>query len=208
MSFVMVFFSSCIGVHMDITVRNNGTGTIALEYRISRTAESLGKLDGNENWFIFPVGRVDFERTINRIDGLTLNSFAARSDEKDQIIKVALAFSNLDALSAFLDYTGQQSRIIRENGTYRLSLTLGGDNNHHDPELLELTETVFEGYTMELGFTFPRNTTLILMDGSSGRNIDAPPVGEVLQNGRNIRFAASMADLLSSREPVVMEIRW
>jgi hypothetical protein len=203
----MVFFSSCIGVQMDITVRNNGTGTMDLEYRISRTAESLGKLDGNENWPILPAGRADFERTINRIDGLKLTSFTVRNDEKDQVIKAVVAFSNLDALSVFLDSSGQQSRLVRENGTNRLSLTLGGDIQNQDPELLELIAAVFLGYTMELGFTLPRDTTVSLSDGS-GRKIDAPLVGEVLQNRRNIRFSASMAALLSSKEPVNMEISW
>jgi hypothetical protein len=207
MSLMTLFFSSCIGVKTNITIRDNGSGTIDLEYRISRAAESLGKLDGNEGRPPLPVGKADFERTITRIDGLRLTSFSARDDEKDRVIRVKMDFSGPDALIGFLDVPGQRARLIREGKKHRLSLTLGAGTQNQDPELMELTEAVFRGYTMELGITFPRDITLTLTDGS-GREIDAPPVGNVRETGRNLWFSSPTAALLSTKEPVLMEIRW
>ncbi|MDR2760088.1 MAG: hypothetical protein LBB78_12000 [Spirochaetaceae bacterium] len=203
----MFFFSSCIGVSTNITIRQNGAGTLDLEYRISRAAESLGKLDGNEGWLTLPVGREDFERTVSRIDGLKLTSFSVREDEKDRVVKVKVDFSNPDALIGFLDAAGQRARLTREEKRYRLSLTLGGGIQNQNPELLKLTGAVFQGYTLELGITFPRDAVLTLVDGAGGK-IDAPPVGDILWSGRTIRFSSPMAALLTSKEPVLMDILW
>jgi hypothetical protein len=205
MSLITLFFSSCIGIKTNITIRNNGTGTIDLEYRISRIAESLGKLDGNEGWPVLPVGKADFERTISRIDGLRLTSFSVRDDEKDRVIRAKMDFSRPEALIDFLDAPGQRAHLIREEKKHRLSLTLGGGTQNQDPELMELVETVFRGYAIELGITFPRDITLT--DGS-GRKIDALPVGNVRETERNIRFSSPMADLLLTKEPVLMEVLW
>ncbi|MDR2631724.1 MAG: hypothetical protein LBC60_12450 [Spirochaetaceae bacterium] len=206
---LVFFFSSCIGIRTNITIRENGAGTLELEYRISRIADSLGKLDGNEGWLTLPVGRADFERTVSRIDGLRLASFSSAEDEKDRVVQVKVDFSNPEALSAFLDASGQRSRLTREKEKYRLSLTLGGGGGalEQDPELLELTGEVFLGYALEFGLTLPRDAILILAD-PTGKEINTPPVGDLLWNGRNIRFSAPMAALLRSKEPVFMEILW
>ncbi|MDR0689544.1 MAG: hypothetical protein LBG08_04665 [Spirochaetaceae bacterium] len=207
MCLMTLFFSSCIGVKTNITIRDNGTGTIALEYRISRTVDSLGKLDGNEGWPPLPVGKADFERTITRIDGLRLTSFSTRDDETDRVIRVKMDFSGPEALIGFLDVPGQRAQLIREEKKHCLSLTLGAGTQNQDPELMALTETVFRGYAVELDIAFPRDITLTLIDGS-GRQIDAPPAGNIRKTGRNLRFSAPTAALLSTKEPVLMEIRW
>jgi hypothetical protein len=207
MSLIMLFFTSCIGVNTNITIRQNGAGTLELEYRISRMMESLGKQDGNEGWLTLPVGRADFERTISRIDGLRLTSFSARDDEKDRVIKVKVDFSGPDALVGFLDAAGQRARLTREEEKYRLSLVLGGGAQHQDPELLKLTETVFLGYTLEFAVSLPRDPVLAFTDGA-GKKIDTPPAGSILRNGRNIRFSSPMTALLTAKEPVFMDILW
>ena len=57
---IVMLLSSCIGVNADMVVQANGSGSITLEYHVSQFLESLGKLDGNENWPLIPVGRADF----------------------------------------------------------------------------------------------------------------------------------------------------
>ena len=66
-----VVLNSCLGVSADITIKADGSGKIALEYRVSQALESLGKLDGNGP--AIPVGKADFERSVSRIPGLRLS---------------------------------------------------------------------------------------------------------------------------------------
>jgi hypothetical protein len=116
-------------------------------------------------------------------------------------------FDRPEALAGFLDAAGQRARFIREEQNHRLSLTLGGGIQHQSPELLELAETVFRGYTLDLDLTLPRDMKATLIDGS-GREIEQPPAGTIRETARNIRFSSPMPALLSSTEPVRMEIRW
>jgi hypothetical protein len=76
-------------------MRSNGSGRITLEYRVSNMAEAIGALDGNERWPTIPVGRADWERTVERFPGLSLVSFSRREGNKDTVYNVRLDFVNL-----------------------------------------------------------------------------------------------------------------
>ena len=100
---ILITLNSCIGISADIIMRKDGSGKIALEYRFSRMAEVLGRLDGNENWQIIPAGRPDMERTVARIPGMKLASFSSTEGEKEIVNKAELEFKDTEALLAFLD---------------------------------------------------------------------------------------------------------
>jgi hypothetical protein len=96
---------SCAGSRSDITIRRDGSGTINLEYRISRLAESLGKQEGNEAWPPLPAAKADFERSVDRIAGLKIRSFSTKAEEKDVVHTIRMDFAHPQALLGFLDAT-------------------------------------------------------------------------------------------------------
>jgi hypothetical protein len=200
--FVLV---SCIGSRSDITLRRDGSGSVNLEYRVSRTAESLGKQGGNEAWPPLPVGREDFERTLARTPGLTLRSFKLETGEKDLLYRVKLDFSRPEALLGFLDATGQRARWIGEGEG--LALTLGAPVEIPDPAFRETLAAAFGGYEYELRFTLPGPVSLRLSDGE-GREREPPRDSRVSTGGNRALFSCPMAELLALTEPLVMEIRW
>jgi len=115
----LTLMNSCLGVSAEISIRADGSGTIALEYRVSQMLESLGRLDGNEKWPAIPVGKADFERSLARIPGLRLSSFSSKdvphlSGGRDLLTKVTLEFKNTAALLAFLDSTGSRASLVQE----------------------------------------------------------------------------------------------
>jgi hypothetical protein len=201
------FLGSCIGISADIAIRRDGSGTISLEYRISRTLESLGKLGGNEAQPPVPVGRMDFERTAARIDGLHLRSFRSRTDKEDTVNTVQLDFADTGALVRFLDASGQRARLSRENGKQRLSLIMGGNSAGTDPDLRDLIAQAGEGYSVAIGFNLPGNAELTVLDGN-GKPLAVPPAGTVRAQGRDLGFSIPLADFVSSPEPFTLEIRW
>ncbi|MDR3161379.1 MAG: hypothetical protein LBU28_07185 [Spirochaetaceae bacterium] len=202
----MVLLSSCIGLSADIAIRRDGSGTIALEYRISAALESLGKLDGNEGTPLLPVGRTDFERTAARIPGLALRSFSTGERNGETVVKAALGFSDLEALTAFLDALGQGARLSREQGRFRLSLTLGGGLENQDQEFLDLLRAYSQDAALDLSFTLPAGGTLTLRD-REGRAIAAPPGGSAVLEGRKLRFASPLGDLLTA-PAITLELEW
>jgi hypothetical protein len=199
-------FGSCVGTATEIVIRRDGSGTIALEYRISREFESLGKLDGNERWPPLPVGEADFERTVARVDGLSLRSFTTKTTAKDVIGEVKLDFANLEGLVYFLDISGQQASLSREGGKNRLTLIFKSFPDT-DPELLSLVSSVMEGYSLDFSLTLPGNAELRILDGNGGV-LESPPMGSVAVQGTGVSFSSPMAELFTSTRPVNLEILW
>jgi hypothetical protein len=207
--FTALLFSSCVGVSMEIVALQNGSGTIALEYRLSRELESLGKLDGNENWPPVPVGKADFERSAARIEGLTLRSFSERTTPADRIYQAKFDFANLEALLGFLDSSGSRVSLDREEGRNRLVLSFNDSAGRFDldPELLDLAALAFAGYALDFSIILPQAPQLRVADGSGGFT-ESPSGGTALLRGNRVSFSAAMADLLSAKNPAGLEIVW
>jgi len=207
----IVLMNSCLGVTADITIRADGSGTIALEYRVSQMLESLGRLDGNENWPAIPVGRADFERSLARIPGLRLSSFSAKdvphsSGGRDMLTKVVLEFKDTAALLAFLDSTGRHASLIQEKrnsqavNVLRLVL-LESSANPANSDLLSLLQEVSAGYEMSVSVSTPKNAALSVIPPSI-------PAARMVSGGKKVSFSIDMKDLLELNQELVLEIVW
>jgi hypothetical protein len=205
----VLLFGSCVGASMEIVARPDGSGTIALEYRLSQDLESLGKLDGNERWPVIPVGKADFERSAARIEGLSLRSFSEKTTATDRIFQAKFEFATMDALARFLDGTGRSASLVREGGKNRLVLSFNSSAGQAevDQQLLSLVASSFEGYALDFGISLPRQPELRVPDGRGGY-AESPSAGAVLLQGNRVGFSAPMADLLGAREPARLEIVW
>jgi len=196
-----------VGIKADIAVQRSGGGTIALAYRISRMVESMGKMDGNERWLPLPVGRPDLERTVARIDGLSLRSFSSKQDEQDVSVDAVLDFTDLQALVSFLDSTGRSALLETSNGQQSLTLRIAEGGGTLDADLERLVRTMFSGYALELNFSFPENPTISFLDNKKAV-VETPPavVARIVQN--RALFTSAMPDLLAIKDPVVLKISW
>jgi hypothetical protein len=195
-----------MGISSEITLRRDGSGTVRLEYRLSRELESLGKLDGNEKQPPVPVGKTDFERAAARIPGISLKSFKSAVEGKDLVIRVTLNFADTGALLRFLDASGQRASLSREDGRNRLSFLLADGGGRFDPELGELVSEASRGYFLTMSFSLPSEADLALTDGS-GRRL-APPDGWKLTGGRRPSFSAPIGETLLFEGPLYLEILW
>jgi hypothetical protein len=201
-AFVLPFFAavlcSCLGVKTEITVKTDGTGTVSTEYRISRELIDIGTLDGNARWPGVPVGRADFERTIDGLEGLTLISFATKEDGPDLIYRAVVGFSRLEDILPLMDYGGEALSLVRGE---RQSLVLRLAPNPEDkpdalePELLALAEEAFQGYFFAISLSAPSPVEIRVTGGSS----------QVEQGGRKAGFSIPMYELISRKESPTVE---
>jgi hypothetical protein len=206
---LLVMLNSCLGTSADITIRANGSGKIALEYRVSSMLESMGRLDGNERWPAIPVGRADFERSVTRIPGLRLKSFSAKEVRKrsgggnDLLTKVTLEFSHTDALLAFLDASGGgAASLTQNNGKNILRLVLldpasGAINN----ELVSLLRESAEGYEIRFSFNLPKNASIAVSPPSA-------PAAQMVTQGKKVSFAIGLGELIGREDGLALEIGW
>ena len=174
-------FSSCLGLGLDITLTAQGSGTIALEYRIAKALHSLGTLDGNERWNTIPVGRADFERTMDRLPGLKLLSFNSSEDERDIIINARMEFNTIDDLLAFLDSQGKRSFLQGNAAQGRLLLILSEGLDTLDPALASLLGNIFDSYEVRMSMTVP--------GGRTERHLI--PISQILTSGEGVSIEFS-----------------
>ncbi|MDR0643729.1 MAG: hypothetical protein LBG05_02280 [Treponema sp.] len=207
---VILCLSGCVSVNADIAVKPNGSGVLALEYRVPESLDGLGKLDGNEMYPTIPVGKTDFERSIKRIEGLSLVSFSEKAEKRDpsygayMVTTVKLKFLTLDALVRFLSATGQRAVYSFKNGINRLSLVVWEkweENEKIDSDLLDLAAAVSEGCHFSLRFSVPQNAAQIRLVDVDGQDVD---IGVI----RADRVTIPMPALIVEKNGVRLEILW
>ena len=198
---------SCFGVSADITFNANGSGTIALEYQISQSLDSLGRLDGNERWNTIPVGRVDFERTLDRLPGMRLTSFSSREAGKNIVIRARIEFENIAALLSFMDAGGRRSSFSGDINSGSLIMTLSEGTVITNQPFSVLIRDISESYFVRMSMRFPREGRLILTD-SRGNLLTEIPGSEINANGRRVSFSFPLYEVLNSREGINAEFRW
>ena len=204
---IIFMLSSCFGVNADIVLNQNGSGTVALEYHINKSLNSLGELDGNERWKTIPVGKADFERTLDRLPDMKLLSFSSKEDGKNHIISAKMAFSNIRGLLAFLDASGQRSSFTGDARSGRMVLTLSEGVKNKNTGLDELLAGICEGYSVRMSFSFPVEGSLSVSD-LQGRALAAIPGSEIQSRGKKVSCSFPLYKVLSAADGINAEFRW
>ena len=201
----LITLGSCIGVRADISLRDDGSGRLNLEYRVDRRLDALGRLDGNERWPTVPAGRADFERSLRRLPGMRLLSFSTIEEDRAILNRAALEFDSLDALQGFLDATGRGAVLVREGTGVSLRLILNEGIKGLDPDLASLIRTLCEGYEVEMSLSVPGEAELAFTDGGGSRI--GPPPGAVL-GGKTVSFRTGAGNVLGAEEGFALEFRF
>jgi hypothetical protein len=201
---------SCAGVRADININADGSGKMVLEYRVSQTAEALGKLDGNERWQTVPVGRADFERTLARLPSLRLASFTSSNTETDTVNRAEIEFANIKDLLPFLDPRGDGkfARLDTANGKNRLRVILAQGARDIDADLLDLIRELSAGYECHFSLSVPRAADLALTDGQGESLAAVPEKAAVVSRGKKVSLTAGTGEILSLPRGLGLEFVW
>jgi hypothetical protein len=187
---------SCIGIDSQITLRDDGSGTLQLDYRISQFMKNLDV--AKSDWRLpLPVSREDFQRTVGSIPGLRLVSLDQREDEKDVLIAARIEFTSVGAINDIgkegqieLSYSNEGDLHVFRQQVYR-----GGGLEEISQESLQMVETFFEGYDLTYRISAPEV-------------IKRHSLGELSEDKRSVSYHTTIADLLKSGEKKVLEIAW
>ena len=193
--------SSCFGLQMDIALNQNGSGILSLEYRISKSLDSIGKLDGNERWNTIPAGKADFERTLARLPEMKLLSFSSKEDEKDVIISAKMEFSSISGLMSFLDASGRRSSFTGNAGGGRLLITLSEGAGINNPDLRKLIKDISAPYSINMSMNFQGEGNLEIFD-NNGTSL------EPQKQGKKLSFSFPLYDVISSGDGIKAAFSW
>jgi len=210
--FILLFplfflLNSCLGINADIVLNQNGSGTLALEYHIAKILDSLGTLDGNERWNTIPVGKADFERTLERLPEMKLLSFSSKENGKDLVIAAKMEFSSLQGLLGFLDASGQRSSYSGSSSSHSLLLTFTEGSGIENASLDKLIAVISENYRVRMSMTFPREGSLSITDrqGMTGSPIRG---SEITTQGKKVSCSFPLYEILASKEGINAVFRW
>ncbi|MDR3357219.1 MAG: hypothetical protein LBO04_08570 [Spirochaetaceae bacterium] len=201
-----LIFTACLGMETEIDIKQNGSGTINMTYRVSEELFSMGTLPGNEGSPPVPVGKEDFERTFDRIPGMEMLSYSEKNDGGDRLFLVKAKFDDLDAMTDFLDGQGRQAAIERKDGKTVLSINFDIDEEAIDPDMAPLLPMMFENYFFDFSVSLPRNCEVSYRDGD-GVELPAMPYGETAVETRSVTFHSAMSDLFIGNAAAIV-IRW
>jgi hypothetical protein len=202
-----LMFSACFGIKSDISIRKDGSGTIALEYRISEELLKLGTQDGNANFPALPVGEEDYKRTVDRIDGLKLGAFSSKKEMGDFVYDIHIEYAKLSALIEFMDTQGERFTLTEKDGENILEIVFSAGSEAQTPEVKELLPVIFGDYRFDFKMTFPNKCGVRFFDAGR-KEISKPPSGELKVDGVSAAFSSTMSELLSANANLIMEIRW
>jgi hypothetical protein len=200
---VSLFLLSCIGVVSRITINQDGSGTVQLEYRIAQSLETIGMQDGNKKWLPVPAGRADLERTAARIQGFSLVSYSSRQAGNDMIHSAEFSFTSAEALSAFFDSTGQQ--FLADFHGKRITISFPEQKNA-DPEFQRLLTDALEGYSFSLSLAVPGKVQFMWLD-KEGKTVQDYR-GNCVAGNNTVEYTVPMANLVFLDASQKMEVRW
>jgi len=206
---VLIIFNSCIGVSTEIQMNRDGSGRITMEYRISKTLDSLGVLDGNESMPPIPVSRSDWERSVSRISGARLVSHSRRETAQDTIISAVIEFNNPQTMAAVLSASNEMISInfSGQSNSNSFNMIFNNSNARYDADLLTLMQTIFSGYNFSFSFNAPGNSTMTLTDARANA-ISTPSSAAAVLSGRTVSMSMNTLDVLNQINGLGIRIDW
>lgn len=193
--FTFVVFSSCVDIVTEIEVNDDGSGTVVFTYTALRALINMGTVDDENRFYAVPISQEDFRATAERIDGITLRSFALEDDVDTVVVEAALDFDSPESLSDLFSSSGPGSVEISvdDDTTVYRQLIYGGAEEEIDQDSREFIETFFSDYLVTFTLEAPRA-------------ISAVNLGDFA--GRVARFEMPMTEVLLSESQLAWEVRW
>ena len=193
---IVALLSSCIGIESDIRIRQDGSGVLTLSYTVSQFIKNIDA-GRSEKQLPLPVNEEEFRRSAESIEGLRLTDLKEREDEENIYIQAELEFDSVEAVNA-LGREGQLGITLETQGgttTFSQLIYEGQQGEEIGEDSLEMIQTFFEGYELVYSVTVPaevRDHTL----------------GELSPDGRTVTYSVTVPEILTSSEPLVLEVIW
>ncbi len=187
---------SCVGIDSALTIRADGSGTLAISYRVARALADLGKTDDALRTVPLPVERRDFEQALASAPGVKLERYSMSVGDQDVTVRASLSFDRISSLARLgpLSASGLAVQESGGHGTFTDTL-YRASQPAPDADALTMVDDLFQGYDVALELTAPAPIT-------------AHSVGTLSTNGRTLSWRATVPELLRGGKDVVLTASW
>lgn len=192
-----IFIMSCVGIDSKVTIKEDGSGTLFLNYRVSQLVADLGTTTSEKGIVPLPLARVDFERSLQATKGkVRLTRFERTENEKDISIRVELSFDSIDALAQVDAFHDAQLKLSTDAARHTFSQLIA-----HTPaqpvteDSLRMIDAFFDGY----GLTFVIEAPQPIQEFS---------LGSLSSDKRILTYTTSIKDIVRTKSDLVLTVGW
>ena len=192
-----VLLVSCVGIDSMLTIRDNGSGTLVLTYRVSQLVADLGDSRSEKGIVPLPLSRSDFERSLGGAKGkVRLARFDRSENEKDITIRAEIAFESLNALSQVEAFRDAELKATSSGSRHTFSQLIA-----HAPEepvsedTLRMIDSFFDGYNLTFAIEVPQP-------------IQVNSLGTVSANKRVLTYTTNIKDIERAKSDIVLSLGW
>lgn len=192
-----VFLMSCVGIDSRMTIKEDGSGTLLLNYRVSQLVADLGTTTSEKGIVPLPLARVDFERSMQASQGtVRLTRFERTENEKDISIRAELSFDSIDALAKVDAFRDAELKLSASGARHSFSQLIA-----HAPaqpvteDSLRMIDAFFDGY----GLTF------II---EAPQPIQEFTLGTLSSDKRVLTYTTSIKDVVRTTSDLVLSAGW
>jgi len=192
-----VFLMSCVGIDSRMTIKEDGSGTLLLNYRVSQLVADLGTTTSEKGIVPLPLARVDFERSLQASQGtVRLTRFERTENEKDISIRAELSFDSIDALAKVDAFRDAELKLSASGARHSFSQLIA-----HAPaqpvteDSLRMIDAFFDGY----GLTF------II---EAPQPIQEFTLGTLSSDKRVLTYTTSIKDVVRTTSDLVLSAGW
>jgi hypothetical protein len=192
-----LLLASCVGIDSRLTIRDNGSGALALTYRISQLVADLGASSTGKGAIPLPVERADFERSLEGAKGkVKLTKFERSENENDITIRAELSFDSVAALAQVDTFKDMNLTLVAEGSRRTLTQRLvKAPTEPVAEDSLRMIDALFEGYELSFRIETPQP-------------IASSNVGSLSADKRALTWSTSVKDLMRLKDDVVLTLGW
>jgi len=192
-----VLCASCVGVDSHLSVRPDGSGTLHLDYRVSRLVADLGTSTSDQGSVPLPLSRDDFQQAVAGTQGkVRLTHFDRSQNDKDILVHATLEFASLDALARVNAFRDAQLELTTTGSTHTFSqLVARSPSRPISADSLAMVDSFFGDYSLTFSIQTPSPIT-------------SSSLGTLSSDKRTLTYTTTVRDLLSATKDVTMTASW
>lgn len=188
---------SCVGIDSTLTIRDNGSGTLVLTYRVSQLVVNLGDSRSEKGIVPLPLSRSDFERSLASAKGkVRLARFDRSENEKDITIRAEISFETLDSLSQVEAFHDAELKATVRGSRHTFSqLIARAPEDPVSEDTLRMIDSFFDGYNLTFAIEVPQA-------------IQANSLGTVSANKRVLTYTTNIKEIERAKSDIVLSLEW
>jgi hypothetical protein len=198
---ILVLVGACIGVESDVTFKNDGSGTLRLEYRISKALIEMGKEGEGET--PLPFSEEEMRAAVEGNPKVRLTELSQREDEQDVYIVSEFGFDRIEDFADIEEFDDMPMTLERAGGqnTFRMLITEGNggadeeSSDETNAEMQAMFEQMFAGYEL-----------IVVVNAPS--RVKSHNLGDLSSDGRTVRYSLPILDMEALEEETALTVVW